>query len=37
MTDAVLIVDDTRSSKDMIILVLNAVIEFIFEGFKRDA
>lgn len=25
------------ANKDMIVLVVNAILEFIFEGFKRDA
>lgn len=29
--------DDPCKNKDMIILTLNAILEFIFEGFKKDA
>ena len=37
MKEKVLRCDDPCRSKDMIVLTLNAIIEFIFEGFKKDA
>jgi hypothetical protein len=37
LKDTILRVEDPCKNKDIIIMALNSILEFIFEGFKRDA